>query len=170
MAAYTIPDQVIDLTSQSLIEQEDVVSFFNLMTSLIATPEIFTNLPVSEQTTHFEKIKNLSRYERTTCNHQYCGCHGTHHNIYRPIYRLPESWSFYKKYMDETYPRGEHKSVIELEMTVANYRMLYYWITGACTRCGSHQLSWEEGDKHLEYYCHGCRDETCFIKGAWAYM
>ncbi len=46
---------------------------------------------------------------------------------------------------------------------------MYRWITGACVRCGAYQLYWTQGDKHLEYLCPFCYDETTFIKGAWAY-
>jgi len=164
-----VPNQAIELIGQSLIECGDIRSFFNWITSLVPTPSQFGRLSHSEQIELFGKLKQLSRFTVTNCTQNHCWCNGHHFAIYRPIYPLPAEWSFYRRYLDDAFPRGEHKSVDEL-ISIDNYQLLYRWITGGCTVCGSHEFYWSEGDKHIEYYCPICRDETCFIKGHWAYM
>jgi hypothetical protein len=149
----------------------------------VVTPDVIGQLGVDEQHQQFETLKNLAKFETKTCTNQHCfynyltsgshqqhQYHHQHHTIYRPIRPLPGEWQWYQKYMDDAFPHGETRSVDALAFSKDNYQLLYRWVTGACVTCGNHDYYWSEGDKHLEYYCPVCREETIFIKGAWAYM
>lgn len=138
------------------------------------TPSEFDQLTNDDQHHQFEILKNMAKFEVKSCTRKYCvdgGCEDVHYHytIYRPIRPLPDYWQWYQKYMDEACPKGESRSVDMLEFSKNNYQLLYRWVTGACVTCGNHDYYWNEGDKHLEYYCPVCRDETIFIKGVWAY-
>jgi hypothetical protein len=157
--AITVPRIAIELVGQHMVEQGETVSFFNLMSTLVITPEEFEKLPIEQQKIHFAVIKNLSQFE-TNGDHN--------HFIYRPIHPLSGGFSVYKEYIDRAFPRGERKYIADDSLSVANYRQLYYWITGACI-CGRRDFYWGQGDKHVEYICPHCWEETPFVKGVWAY-
>ncbi len=93
--------------------------------------------------------------------------------IFRPIRikELPKGWEFYTKYINEAYPEGE-SLILNKGITLENYKILYSWIHGGCTRCHAkkERIYWDEGDKHITYYCSGCGDETPFVKHWRAYV
>lgn len=161
--AFSVPRVAIELISQALVDHDDAVTHFQMMTSLLMTPEDFEHLAPEQQKVHFDIVKRLSMHE--VVNN---GCSVSHHVIHRPIYALPTYWNWYKKFMDEAFPKGETAHLSNTDISVPNYHKLYRWVTGACI-CGGRQFHWAEGDKHLEYWCPDCNNETIFIKGAWAY-
>jgi hypothetical protein len=138
------------------LSKSDVTGLFNLMKAVLVTPDKFTQLPRAQQGVTFDKLKDLANSDDKGV-------------VYRPIYPLPGSWEMYQESITKAFPKGETWTVKDLAMGIELYRQLYWWMTGACKNCGSCELIWCEGDKHVEYWCPSCHDETPFVKGAWAY-
>jgi hypothetical protein len=158
-------------------ECSDAITYFKLLTAVVPTPDQFEQLSQEIQLKIFDRILYLAKFSQNSCPCQNntlkftyaCPYKNEPHGvIYRPIHPLPETWNFYRKYIDQQHPKGESK-VFQPHRTHQNYRLLYYWVTGACSYCGAHQFYWHQGDKDVEYYCPVCHNETGFIKGAWAY-
>lgn len=88
--------------------------------------------------------------------------------IYRPIRidDLPKGWEFYIKFINQAFPDGEKMSFDATEPTMENYKLLYTWVNAGCPNCHAEKdkIWWDEGDKHIEYYCSACRNETLFTK------
>jgi hypothetical protein len=152
------------------------------------TPAEFVKLTQDEQAAAFETAKNLANYrEKTIRTHFYCdeqsaSCKHEYYHVYaksivrgflhRPfkMNKLPQGWDkIYAASFEREYPDGEELMFHDPEMNATNYSMLYHWIQGHCMKCQRNGLVWEEGDKHVEYLCIHCHDETPFFKHWRAY-
>lgn len=146
----------------------------------------FSKLTPEQQTSEFERIKQAAGYrEKSILTHFYADVNGScNHDYYhtyakrilrgyihRPfkLESLPAGWAIYKPYFEKEYPEGEDRLFHAPECDVSNYAMLYHWIQGHCMKCQTDTLVWDEGDKHVEYVCTKCYDETPFFKHWRAY-
>lgn len=115
----------------------------------LPTPAVFDELTLAETKVVFRNALKLANYDKET------------KTIYRPLrfQELPRSFQCYKKTLERVYPKGEKKDFSQM-----NYEMLYTWLHDGCPSClgPKEQIIWDLGDKHVEYFCKNCQEETTF--------
>jgi hypothetical protein len=145
-------------------------------TTTMPEPSEFMRMPVERREAIYAEAKKAARMTRRRYKTHWRNSRWmkeeveeTKDFIYRGFKVLPEGWGMYKRYMEKEYPEGERLEMENgEEQNLENYSKLYSWIRGDCHKCGSEQVWWE-GDKHVEYLCLGCGEETPFVRGVWGY-
>ena len=144
-----------DFTALSVEKQKEMFDIAKELANYKLVEESFTHSFWDSDNSKIISLKPGEIYKRTKAY------------IHRPIRisDLPKGWEFYTKYLNDAYPSGERLAFKD-ECTLGNYKLLYSWIRGGCTNCHSSKdnIHWDEGDKHIEYHCFNCGDETPFVK------
>jgi formamidopyrimidine-DNA glycosylase len=131
------------------------------------SPSAWEKLPEIEKLLEFEKAKQLAGLHPKKCIYWICSerIEAFRDHIYRPLLPLSEYWAEFGTILNREFPDGEYSEFHDKAATLQNYTTLYNWVGNNCEKCGSANISWDQGDKSICTYCPDCRAEKPFVKG-----